>query len=193
MKTTTVTLLFLLGLLFSGCSSKSNFYQLHPRASGNNPAYQSKKGVVIGIAAVEVPEYLKKSEIVTRMGKGRIAVHETDLWAGSFAENIQSVLHHNIAARLPRYTFLSHPWEEPVNDTFRLYVTIDRFDTDTNGNAVLDGRWSLVDREKNSVRYSESLHYTAEGGKSLDEMVETQSRLLDRLSRRIAGKITAKI
>jgi uncharacterized lipoprotein YmbA len=174
---------------FSGCSSKSNFYQLHPTPTKQPVTHQSKKAVVIGIAEVEVAEYLKKSEVVTRLGAGRIHVHETDLWAGSLADNIQSVLMHNIAVRLPRYTFLASPWEEPLEDKYRIYITIERFDTDENGRATLQGRWSLVDKSENSVHYSESVNYIEDGGTTLNEIIDTQSRLLDKLSRRIAGKI----
>ena len=192
MKKNIVLLMIALGLL-SGCSSKSNFYQLHPKSAQTTQSTQSKRGIVIGIAEVEVAEYLHKSEVVTRMSAGRINVHETDLWAGSFAKNIQSVLMHNISSLLPRYTFLNYPWEEPIDDRYRIYVTIDRFDGFETGSVTLQGRWSLVSKEDNKVLYSESINYSAQGGKSLDEIVDTQSQLLDRLSRRIAGKIRTRL
>ncbi|KYJ87684.1 PqiC family protein [Sulfurovum riftiae] len=192
MRKNIVLLMVALGL-FSGCSSKSNFYQLHPKSPQTTGSSQSKRGTVIGIAEVEVAEYLHKSEIVTRMSAGRINVHETDLWAGSFAKNIQSVLMHNIAVLLPRYTFLNYPWEEPIDDRYRIYVTIDRFDGYETGSVTLQGRWSFVNKEDNKVLYSESINYTAQGGKTLDEIIDTQSRLLERLSRRIANKIRTRL
>lgn len=184
--------LLALGLL-SACSSKSNFYQLHPSTMQSADAVKSKKGTVVGIAEVEVAEYLKKSEVVTRLSAGRLHVHESDLWAGSFADNIQSVLMHNIATLLPRYNFLSYPWEEPIEDRYRIYVTIDRFDGYETGNVTLQGRWSLVNKEDNRLIYSEAINYSAQGDTSLDAIVHTQSRLLDRLSRRIASKIRTRI
>lgn len=192
MKKYTVLLIIALGVL-SGCSSKSDFYQLHPKSMQSAEGTHSKRGTVIGIAEVEVAEYLQKSEVVTRMSAGRIKVHDTDLWAGSFAGNIQSVLMHNIAARLPRYTFLAYPWEEPVTDRYRIYVTIGRFDGYETGSVTLQGRWSLVDREENRVLYSESVNYSAQGPGTLDGIVDTQSRLLERLSRRIAEKVRTRL
>ena len=192
MKIKFILLLIMLGLL-TGCSSKSNFYQLHPKTVQTAESHKHTRGTVIGIAEVEVAEYLKKSEVVTRMSAGRIHVHEKDLWAGSFAKNIQSVLMHNISDILPGYTFLSYPWEEPLNDKYRIYITIDRFDGYEAGNVTLQGRWSLVDKDENNVRYSESIHYTAAGGKTLDEIVDAQSKLLNTLSKRIAAKIHTRI
>ena len=185
-------LLIALGIL-SGCSSKSNFYQLHPKTVQQSESSRSKKATVIGIAQVEVAEYLSKSELVTRLSAGRVNVHSDALWAGSLAKNIQTVLTHNISALLPRYTFLSYPWEEPIDDRYRIYVTIDRFDGYENGRVSLQGRWSLVNKEENKVLYGESINYTAQGGQSLDEIVETQSSLLDRLSRRIAAKVRTRL
>jgi len=188
MKKKTILIIIALGLL-SGCSSKLNFYQLHPESSKKENHAKRKQNTIIGIAEVEVAEYLQKPELVTRMSSNRIMVHDKDLWAGSFAKNIQSVIMHNISALLPYYTFLSYPWEEPVNDRYRIYVTIDRFDGYLSGSVTLQGRWSLVNKEKNTVLYSEAINYTAQGGKNLDELVDTQSRLIDTLCRHIAEKI----
>ena len=180
-------------LLLSGCSTKSSYYQLHPKVKEKTRTGSQKKGVVIGVAEVEISEYLNKPEMVTRLSPGRLSSHDDDRWAGSFPKNIQSVLKHNLGSMLPKYTFLSYPWEEPVSDNYRIYVTIDRFDGDTKGLVTLDGRWSLVDRNESRVLYTETIHETQQGGISLDAIVDTQSRLLYHLSRRIAEKTRLKI
>jgi len=180
-------------LLLSGCSSKSNFYQLHPKNRLANSTIQSKRSMVVGIAEVEIAEYLKKSEVVTRMSAGRVNIHDDAVWAGSLDKNIQLVLMHNISALLPHYTFLAYPWEEPIDDRYRIYITINHFDGNENGNVTLHGRWSLVNKKENKVLYSESINYESQGGQSLDEIIDTQSQLLDRLARRIAEKIRTRI
>lgn len=185
-------LLLALGVL-SGCSSKSDFYQLHTNTTVTMESHSHKRGVPIGIAGVEVADYLSKSEVVTRMSAGRLNVHESQVWAGSLAKNIQSVIQENLSILLPSKTFIAYPWEEPIEDKYRIYVTIDRFDGYETGQVTLKGRWSLVNKEDNSVLYAESINYHAQGGPSLDEIVNTQSSLLDKLSRRIAGKIRNKV
>jgi len=184
--------ILIVGLL-SGCSSKSNFYQLQPNSTGSAGSTASMKHTVIGVAEVEVPGYLNKPEMVTRLTEGRIVVHDQERWADAFPNNIQSVLRHNLATLLPQYTFLSYPWEEPLSDRYRIYVTIDRFDGNSAGFVRLEGRWSLVDKEDNSVVLGRSFRSQAQGGESLDALVATQSRLLDRLSREIAVKIRTRI
>ena len=178
--------------VLTGCGS-SNFYQLHPNTSENRGTVAHQRGMIIGIAEVEVADYLQKSELMTRMSAGRLQIHNKDVWAGSLAKNVQTVLQQNLSNLLPGRIFLSYPWEEPIDDKYRIYVTIDRFDAYETGNVTLKGRWSLVNKEQNSVRYSESINDSAQGGDTLDAMVTTQSRLLDRLSRRIAVKIRTNL
>ncbi len=178
--------------ILTGCGS-SSFYQLHPNIAENEATVAHKRGMIIGLAEVEVADYLQKSELMTRMSAGRLQIHNKDVWAGSLAKNVQSVLQQNLSNLLPGSIFLSYPWEEPIDDKYRIYVTIDHFDAYETGDVVLKGRWSLVNKEQNSVRYSESINYSAQGGETLDAMVTTQSRLLDKLSRRIAVKIRANL
>jgi len=182
-------------LLLTGCSSKSNFYQLHTaQTTPVNKAIQLKH-TVIGIAEVDIPEYLDKPEVVTRLSQGRLQVNETERWAGTFDKNIQSVLTQNLSRLLPQYSFMSYPWDEPVKEKYRIYLSIDRFDGDTTtGMVILEGRWTLVNMDDNSVLTGQSIRYHEraaldKSGATIDEMVATQSRILDKLSRLIAGKV----
>ena len=188
-----ILLAAVLSLFVMGCSAKYSYYQLHPKTGSNTEGHRSKKGIVIGIGEVEVPDYLNKPEIVTRLSAGRISVHEKERWAGSLPKNIQYVLMSNLSAQLPKYTFLQYPWEEPINDQYRIYVIIDSFDGSTEGAVTLKGRWSLVSKDDSRVLFGESYHYTQKSGQTLDSVVDVQSRLIQRLSRGIAAKIRSRI
>ena len=176
-------------VLMAGCSSKSNFYQLHAPQNGVKKQTYRLKSTVVGIDQVDLADYLDKPQIVTRLSEGRVQLHEEDRWAGALDKNIQSILTQNLSKALPNYTFLASPWDEPVEDKYRIYVDVEHFDGDMNGTVTFDGRWSLVDKENNRLVTGEKVRYVEQGGITLDDMVETQSRLLDRLSRSIAKKI----
>jgi uncharacterized lipoprotein YmbA len=179
--------------LLSGCSSKSNFYQLQPSSSTSANTTHAIRHTVVGIAEVEVSGYLNKPEIVTRVNEGRLLVHDEDRWADAFAKNIQSVLRHNLSTLLPKYTFLSKPWDEPIDENYRIYVTIDRFDGDSNGLVVLEGRWSLVNQDDNTVVLSHYFKRKKQGDITLDALVSTQSKLLEELSKEIAKRIRSRV
>ncbi len=173
----------------SGCSSKSSFYQLHTpeTAVGNKTRHITRN--IVGVAKVEVAEYLDKPQVVTRLSAGELKLHETRYWAGSFADNIQRVLTHDLSKALPSKNFIAAPWEEPLNDRYRIYLTVDRFDGDTNGTVTLDGRWSLVDKEEDRLVTGEEIHYVDHGSQTISGIVSTQSRMLERLSRSMAAKL----
>ncbi|WP_457605627.1 PqiC family protein [Nitratifractor sp.] len=186
-----LTLLLSLGLLLlTGCSSKNDFYRLQPAIqsahSGSAPLHRER---ILGIGEVQVADYLRKHELVTRVDSTRLDVHENDLWAGDLEKNIQQVLRANLGKDLPRVTVLAYPWSEPLDDRYRLYLSVDRFDGDLNGTVTLSGHWSLVDQYDNRLVTGERFRYFAQGAPETEALVETQSRLLDRLSRRIAAKI----
>jgi uncharacterized lipoprotein YmbA len=151
------------------------------------------KRTIVGVAEVGLPEYLDKPEVVTRLSEGRLKMNETDRWAGAFDKNIQSVLTQNLSKLLPNYTFLASPWDEPVEDRYRVYVDVERFDGDLNGTVTLKGRWSLVDKEENRLVTGEKVHYIERGTPTIDGIVTTQSHMIDRLSRNIARKIRGRI
>ncbi len=180
-------------LLLAGCSSKSNFYQMHPKEVKEHGSVTALKKTVIGIEEVDVAEYLDKPQIMTRLSAERLQLHETERWAEGFDKNVQSVLAYDLSVMLPYYTFLIRPWSEPVEDKYRIYVRIDRFDGDSNGTVTVDGRWSLVEVEERKSLVSEKIHMQQQGTPTIDGIVATQSRLLEKLSRHMAKRIRTKI
>ncbi|ADV46867.1 PqiC family protein [Nitratifractor salsuginis] len=189
MKKLTLLSFALLTLFLAGCSSRSEYYRLQPRLQPHRDVTPLSTRHIVGIGEVQVTDYLQQKALTLRLGPSRLKVKENALWAGSLDKNIQKVLQHNLAQLVPDYTFLSYPWEEPLSDRTRIYVTVDRFDGDSNGTVVLEGHWSLVDREKDRMVLGEDFHYMQRGAANLPGIVATQNRLLERLSRRIASRI----
>ena len=188
MRRLTFTALSLL-LLLGGCSSKSEFFRLQPTLKSSQGAKSLHTDRILGIGEVQVADYLEKPELVTRLNPQRLDVHEERRWAGSLAKGIQQTLQQDLAVLLPRHSVLSYPWEEPVDDRYRLYLTVDRFDGDANGTVVFAGRWSLADRSADRIVDGESFRYLEHGAPSPEGIVATQSRLVGRLARRIASKV----
>jgi len=180
-------------ILMAGCSSKSNFYQLHPQQAVKTNSSAHLKSTVIGVDEVDLADYLDKPQIVTRLSAGRLSLHEEDRWAGALDKNIQSILTQNLSKSLPHYTFLASPWDEPVKDRYRIYVDVDRFDGDMNGTVTFEGRWSLVDREDDRIVTGEKVNYVRQGNPTLEGIVATQSKIVSRLSNDIVKKIRGRI
>jgi len=183
----------LLTLLLAGCSSRSDYYRLHPTLQPSRQIRPLHPRQIVGIGEVQVADYLQKESLATRLTPNRIKIDDTALWAGSLGKNIQQVLQADLSRLIPSRTFLTYPWEEPLSDNARLFLTVDRFDGDSNGTVTFAGHWSLVDRQEDRLITGESFDYTQRGAPTTAGIVETQSRLLERLSRRIASRIRSRI
>jgi len=192
MKQTSLLLSLSAMLLLGGCSSKSTLYQMHPVTPQKNNTRHITE-TVIGVAKVEVAQYLDTPQLITRVSQGELKIHETRRWAGSFAQNIQHVLTEDLSEIMPRNTFLAAPWDEPITDTYRIYLTVDRFDGDANGTVILEGRWGLVNKEEDRLVKAEKVRYIEHSDVTVESIVATQSRLIERLSRRIAQKIKREL
>ncbi|WP_292661993.1 PqiC family protein [Nitratifractor sp.] len=185
---TTLAVIFL-----AGCSGKSDYYTLQPRLLPRHELRSIKTDHIVGIGEVQVADYLDKKELATRLGHSRMQIRQNSLWAGALNRNIQRVLKVNLSQLIPSRTFLAYPWEEPVSDSHRLFVTVDQFDGDSNGTVTLMGHWSLVDQRENRLVTGEDFRLTERGAPDTAGIVQTQNRLLERLSRIIAGKIRNRI
>lgn len=192
-KKTAITSTILLALLLAGCSGKSDYYTLQPRLLPQYELRSIKTEHIVGIGEVKLADYLEKKELATRLDHGRMRIRQKNLWAGALNRNIQRVLKVNLSQLIPSRTFLAYPWEEPVSDTHRLFLSIDQFDGDANGTVTFMGHWSLVDQRENRLVTGENFLLTQRGDPDTSGIVRTQSRLLERLSRIIAQKIRNRI
>ena len=183
-----ITLLFSLFLLLVGCSSKANFYRLAPTLHETPNKTRPLSGKIVAVAEVSLPDYLDKPQLVMRLSETKYALLETERWIGALDRNIQQNITEKLQESLPSYTFLMEPWNEPISARYRLYVHIDRFETDAKGRGVLSGRWSLVDVDKNRFVKGRRFLYVSKDNVSEthSERIARLSRLLDRLNENIA-------
>ncbi len=179
-------------LLLTACSRHLDYYKLHPTLLPKRQIQTINPKHILGISEVKIANYLQKESLTTRLSSNHLNVKDDTVWAGSLAKNIQQVLQIDLSSLLPSYTVLSYPWEEPFNDKKRLFLSIDRFDGDKNGTVVLMGHWSLIDQESDKLISGENFRYIQKGTPNISGVVQTQSQLLERLSRRIAKRVRGR-
>ena len=96
-------LLIIIGIaVIAGCASTqtTKFYTLSSAREGlpgtnRSPAHSS---LVIGLMPVEIPDYLDRPQLVTRMSDGQVLRADFDKWAGSIRTDIERVIVENISA-----------------------------------------------------------------------------------------------
>jgi uncharacterized lipoprotein YmbA len=191
LRSTALSLAFLLVFL-GGClasSPPSRFYLLSPLSSPESlPGTRSESA--LGVGPVALPEYLNRTQIVTRAGEHQLQLAEFDRWAEPLARSFTRVLVMNLSTLLATDRIALHPWNRSTPIDYQVIVDVARFDAGEDGTASLLARWSIVDgaaREILHVRKSTfSEPVDSEGYQAT---VASMSRLVEALSLEIAEAI----
>jgi uncharacterized lipoprotein YmbA len=186
---------FMLYLVVTGCRSFTppvELYTLQPQAgpeqeqAGRKPANQ----ISVGVGPLEIPKVLDRPQIVTRSGSNRISVAEFQRWGGALQDDFLRVLTQNLSMLLESDRVLAYPWEDYFDPTFRLYVTVYRFDGTPGDQVVLNVTWAVTgSRSRDILLMRNSVFSQPLPGEDFEELVSSQSLLIADLSREIAREI----
>lgn len=149
------------------------------------------RGIVVGIGTVKVPGYLLGSSFAVRNGPSEVEYSHSILWAERLDAGIQRVLAANLSSLLPTDQVRFSTWRsDDVNA--EIYVTVEQFDVDTSGNAVLAAWWRIQAPGGEDLRSSFLTRLTRQGpNPDVDPAgaIGVMSELLGELSRGVADAI----
>ena len=188
-------LLFGFALLFVlGCASSpaSRFYTLSSlQEGGRRPGeFPTDQGLTIVVGPIQFPEYLDRTEIVTRPSSNKITVSDFDLWAGSFAEDFSRTLAENLSVLLSTESVIVYPGPRSSLAQYRITMDVIRFDGSLGGDVSLIVRWAILEgKERKLVSGRKSTITEPSGAQGYEAMVAASSRALEKLSREIAEAV----
>jgi uncharacterized lipoprotein YmbA len=157
-------------------------------ASGASSQSGSKE--TIGIWSINIPDHLKRSQIVTRADDNRIEMARFDRWAEPLDEGFARVLRENLSLTLPSHRVYVFPWSASITVDSVVEVEVLRFDYRSSADVTLQAEWAILDRDGNTVltRETSDIHRSPELD-DYDAIVAAMSAALADLSREIAGAI----
>jgi len=182
----------LLGACAAGTSAPSRFYLMSPLSSPKAEirASAGDRCIAVGVGPVEIPAYLDRPQIVTRVSNNEVSLAEFDRWAEPLTDNIPRVLAENISSLLCAEPINVFPWRESAPVHYQVIVEVLRMDGDLGGRAFLLTRWAILEERKKSPAVARRTSYSEPvEGKDYEALVSAQSRLLEALSGDIAGAI----
>ena len=190
----TVVILIYSLMILGGCATTepSRFYLLHPMASPEQEAQVTKEedGVTIVVGPVELPEYLDRPQIVTRVSKNELKLAEFDQWAESLNPNILRVLAENLSILLSTDWIFMYPWTRSSKIDYQIELLVTRFDGTLGDSVVLDALWAILKGDSREVLLtSKSTLKQPTGGQDYGALVSAKSQALANLSREIADAI----
>ena len=181
-----IMVLALLVLANCGTSPKTHYFTLAV-VSGEEQKKVSISSPVT-VAAVHVPSSLDRREMVRRISANTVDISDQDRWTAPLGEMIRGVLSQDLAARLGKDKVVLPDSPSPPHMS-QIVVSIAQFDCDANGQAALNGGWSLLgDRGQTLVRRTVSLE-TKSSTRGGDGQAAAMSQILGQLATRIAATL----
>ena len=186
--------IFIIAFFVSSCgtSPAAKFYTLTPVAQ------QKQEKAVIGtgsaspiaIGPVEIPEYLDRSEIVTRADQNQLILSEFNLWGGSLKTDVNRVLIENVSHFLAADGIPIVTWKLGITDVQRVPIQIVRFDGTPNDSILLKARWAVIEKDGKNFEFvrESSITVSVKGG-NYNSVVAAMSEALGELSKEIASGI----
>lgn len=145
----------------------------------------------VGVGQVRIPSYLFETSMALRKGTNEVEYLRDIMWAERLENGVQRVLAANLAVLMPGKSIRQSTWNSTDVDA-ELYVTVDRFDTDSSGRCVFIARWRIVSPggrkalhagETSLARLGPSPHTDPAGA------VAVMSELLADFSREVVGAL----
>ena len=145
----------------------------------------------LGLGPVKIPAYLFNTSFAVRKGINEIDYLPSALWAERLDTGFQRVLGANLAILLSTDHILMSAWQKDAVAA-ELYVTLEQFDVDTDGRAVLIARWRILSPGGDKTLKAGSTRFSRQGpapGANLPGAAAALSELVAEMSRQIAQAI----
>jgi uncharacterized lipoprotein YmbA len=191
--------LLLLILLGTGCTllpaaqpDTTHYYVLNAIDDpGNNRRSAADTKLAIGLGPINFPNYLARSDIVTRTAANRVELSTTDRWAEPLDVTFTRILAQDLAAALDGAQVAVFPWfASSAHFDYQVAPVIERFEADDQGKAHLAARWSVIDSATSRVLYATTTDLSVVAHASDHAEV---AAALSQLESEFAGEIAAAI
>jgi hypothetical protein len=175
--------------LLAGCGSSSTLrlYVLGSPARPTIGVWSEADLPVIELKTVSVPDYLDSSDILRRVGPNEVAASPTGRWGERLSVGLTQALASELSSRLPKVVIAMTP---PSGPTRRLFVDIERFDIEADGQCLVTARWRITAGDGQTTSESEHGAFR-EAAASTDDpaIASAMTRAVDQLADRIAATI----
>jgi len=183
-----VTLLF---LIIAGCGSSPAVHYYTLDTIDNRLAHDDADSPIIAVGAFRIPEYLNRSQMVTRGAGAEIIVDDFNRWAEPLDDALHRVLASNLDVLLESVIVVAYPAAAVVHINHRLVGRIDRFNSGQDGLVVLDVQWGIVDSTGAVTLPPRRAHFESQATRPGDSgsIAQAMSDVLAQFSREIASEI----
>lgn len=181
----------LLALAGCGSSPPVHFYTLE--AIDTAVVEDEHDSLILAVGAIVTPEYLNRSQMVTRGPGAELIVDDFNRWAEPLDDAIHRVLASNLDVLLKSVIVVAYPPAAVLEIDYRVVGRFNRFDADEDGLVVLSVQWGMVDAVGATVVPPVRAQYEVQATRADDpgSIAQAMSDALGQYSRDVAGTIRA--
>ena len=178
--------------LLVGCASSpdARLYILSADASGQ-VANWGESGPKVLIGPINVPEHIKRAEIVFRTSGNRVTLNEYDRWAESVDNNISEVLSENLTELLGSNSVFTDDSNFLARPDVIIRIDINRFGLMENQQVELQASWEIDDRRSGTSKLSAEEFRVTPRGEDIPAIVAAMSEAMEQLSNTLAQELAA--
>lgn len=183
-------------LMLTGCTSISpptSFHTLNA-ALADGTVITQRPDLSLGLGPIELPEMLKRPQLVIRANTSDMELSEFHQWAGDLEDTMTRTMAAQLMEVIGTEKVAIYPWARHRAIDYQMRIDVLRFDGALGGEVVLTGTWTLADgdgRKEIDTRAFSFAENTAGG--SHTDLVEAMSRLVARLSAAAAADVIGNI
>lgn len=169
-------------------STPTNYYLLESTANSiqedNLPARSLR------VAQVEVPSYLNRNNIVSRVqGQTKLILAEFHLWAEPVSSGVRRVVEDVLFKPMLAEGINVLPTGTESGGDYVLLLDVQRLDGNFNENAVLDCRWTLLDKNERPLERGIFSAQEMVNGADYNILVGAESSLVRKLGTHLAQRL----
>jgi uncharacterized lipoprotein YmbA len=185
-------------LAANGCSllapqpDPTRFYLLTSIEDPSAPPAGSGEGISLGLGPIRFPEYLDRPEVVIRTSANQVKLSPVDRWAEPVKSGFRRVLADNLGKLLRTERILTFPWYRKARIDYQVHVSVQRFDADPQGTAVLIVRWGVKAHDGKTFGDVRESRYESQGnGVDPGADAGSLSEVLGSFSRDVAKSLSS--
>lgn len=145
--------------------------------------------LAIGLGPIDFPDYLKRLELVTRSSPTQLDISPVDRWGEPLDKNFERVLAEDLAQLLNTQNIEKYPWSRKSDIDYQIVVSVERFETTSDGQARLTARWIIKDGATSKELYASRTSASASQTGGDSGTATALSVDLSTLSRDIASEV----
>jgi len=184
-------LVALMLILLSGCVGlKIDRHYLLSAITPEAKNLEKNAPLLLVLKPLELPNYVKQSEILTREQGSTVSLSKNHHWAEPMVNGVERVLIQDLAQRINGEVLpYAQRLQAPKIDYFIL-VNITDFIGTLGKEAIMNVHWQILDgKRQKAVRFKHARYREPLADMNYETLVSAQSRLLARLSEDLSREV----